>query len=104
MKYLKQYENWINNSEYKRYIITKYESDKHDDIYINLYENLYHTKKINFFSLKYYYDETTDKIVKVTGDKEMNFIPINKIVYESNKLSDALEVLDSLIKTDKYNL
>jgi hypothetical protein len=109
MKYLKTYEDsrskWqFDNSKYKQYIITKVVSDRSEDIYINLYENLYHTMNKNSFRALYYYDELDEKIEEYTNRQEIDYIPINKIIYESDDIEDALNTLNTIINSKKYNL
>jgi hypothetical protein len=101
MKYIKLYEDIFDNSKYKQYIITKF-IDK--GIYINLYENLYHTMNKNSFRALYYYDPSAEKIEEYINKQEIDYIPIDFIVYESNDLEDALKTLEAVINTDKYNL
>ena len=113
MKYLKKFEilrsrDIFDNSKYKRYLITKYKSDKHDDIYINIYENLYPTMGKNSFRALYYYDEFAKKIEEFINRQEMDYIPIDKIVYESDDLEDSIktfnEIIEMEIAKEKYNL
>lgn len=102
MKHILTYKH--NNKKYKKYIITKVKSDKHDDVYINLYENLYYTKKTDSFSCIYYYNEFEDDIVKYLIPSEQYTIAFYHIVYETNDLSDAIETLRTISKSEKYNL
>jgi hypothetical protein len=111
MKYIKTYEDIFDNSKYKKYIITKYKrykSDNSEDIYINLYENLYYTMNKNSFRALYYYEEFTNKIEEFINRQEIDYIPINFIVYESDILENSIEELDEIIKlhleTKKLNV
>lgn len=104
MKHIKLYEDIFDNSKCKKYIITSLKSDKYDDVYINLYENLYHTMNKNSFRALYYYDQIDKKIEEYINRQEIDYIPIDHIAYESNDLSDALKALEAIISTYKYNL
>lgn len=118
MKHLKLYEDLLDdlflreqNSKYKKYIITRVDSDKSVDIYINLIE----TQKLNSIYFKnksfkylYYYNQSEDKIEEYTDNLETDHIASNNIIYQSDNLQETLDRMKKIIKvinqTNKYNL
>lgn len=108
MKYIKTYEN--NKSLYKKYIVTDF-SPYHDRELLTSTHYIFRvssnsTYNILYYNNFYYINDLDKKLKKVKSNSYyVNYKNIIfDIIYQTNTLKDASDMLYTLQDTTKYNL
>jgi len=100
MKYIKQFENIDNTIRFKKYIIYKLNNN-----YFFILEPILYTPTHIQTDKKYLYELIKNKLsYKKYQFYNFDYNRVKNIIYQTDNLKDAKEVIFSLSATKKYNL